>query len=103
MTPDGVALAWGFNSTGVYAQQTSIVGNGVYEMAGNFLRGDQSAVSNSQRAVTLHAGSTALPYSHVSSLKHASPWSGVFAGQVLPGNDDELGGSGVDPEACGDE
>lgn len=53
LTPDGVALTWGFNSTGVYAQQTSIVGNGVYEMAGNFLRGDQSAVSNSQRAVTL--------------------------------------------------
>ena len=53
MTPDGVALKWGINSTGVYAQQTSIVGNGVYEMAGNFLRGDQSALTDSQRAVTL--------------------------------------------------
>jgi len=53
LTPDGVALTWGFNSTGVYAQQTSIVGNGVYEMAGNFLRGDQSVMANSQRAVTL--------------------------------------------------
>ena len=49
----GVALMWGYNSAGIYAQQTSIVGNGVYEMAGNILRGDQTAPANSQRAVAL--------------------------------------------------
>jgi hypothetical protein len=53
LTPGGVALTWGFNSAGIYAQQTSPVGNGVFEMAGNFLRGDQTATTNSQRAAVL--------------------------------------------------
>ena len=53
LTPGGVGLAWGFNSSGVYAQQTSLVGNGVYEMAGTFLRGDQTALANSQRAAAM--------------------------------------------------
>lgn len=53
LTPDGVALTWGFNSSGIYAQQTSVVSNGVYAMAGNVLRGDQVAPDNSQRAAVL--------------------------------------------------
>jgi len=53
LTPGGVGLTWGFNSTGIYAQQTSLVTNGVYEMSGNFLRGDQTPLANSQRAVVL--------------------------------------------------
>ncbi len=49
----GLQLKWGYNGGNVFAQQTSFVTNGVYEMAGNFLRGDQIAPTNSQRATAL--------------------------------------------------
>ncbi len=49
----GVQLRWGYNGSGIFAQQTSFVTNGVYEMAGNFLRGDQTTLANSQRAVVM--------------------------------------------------
>ena len=49
----GLQLKWGYNGGNVFAQQTSFVTNGVYEMAGNFLRGDQIAPTDSQRAAGL--------------------------------------------------
>jgi len=50
---DGVALTWGFAGGTNFAQQTSYVLNGVYNMAGTFLRGDQTSLDGSERAAVL--------------------------------------------------
>ena len=49
----GVALSWGFNGAGIYAQRTSFVTNGVYVMAGTCLRGDQTALDTAYRAAVM--------------------------------------------------
>ena len=53
MGQTGIALAWGYAGGKNYAQQTSQMQTGAYQMAGNFLLGDQTTLDNSERAAVL--------------------------------------------------
>ena len=65
-TPDGGLLAygsmpatgltWGYAGNGNYAQQTSPLASGAYEMAGTFMRNDQAPAAADPAAVLLLAG-----------------------------------------------
>ena len=62
-TPDGGLLAygtvpsanlmWGYATGGNFAQQAGSIGSGAYCMAGTFLRSDQTALTDSQRAAVI--------------------------------------------------